>query len=248
MSRLTTSSPNLLEPINLSVPPESLSTENLVQTVTLTFAEVVSKLRTIVPYVAELRKRFAAAPRGNAGIAGCKTWTEFCQRHLNRTTDAVAKALQDNGGNPASIGGIETACEFCGELFPSKGLAKRHTRKQHAEKLEVANTHWFPIAAPQHQPAWESFAGETTAPPLCTPKLEAPILTLSRKLSTLLPIEGDGQENVFPDLLQQIQNADIEEFIPESEHMVWQLRTVAANLLQAAEKLEEKLNVAELAR
>jgi hypothetical protein len=52
------------------------------------------QFKKILPYVAELRERFAALPRGNANIAGCKTWTEFCEKKLDRTDRAVRKALR----------------------------------------------------------------------------------------------------------------------------------------------------------
>jgi hypothetical protein len=53
----------------------------------------VRKFREIMPAIIELRKRFLERPRGNAGIAGCSTWTEFCTQKLGRTLRAVQLAL-----------------------------------------------------------------------------------------------------------------------------------------------------------
>ena len=51
------------------------------------------KFRETIPAIIELRKRFSSRPRGNAGIAGCSTWTEFCTKKLGRTIRAVQKAI-----------------------------------------------------------------------------------------------------------------------------------------------------------
>jgi hypothetical protein len=53
----------------------------------------IVQFRKLLPFVKELRARFAALPRGHANIAGCKTWTEFCHKRLDRTDAAVRKAL-----------------------------------------------------------------------------------------------------------------------------------------------------------
>jgi hypothetical protein len=67
-----------------------LPTEELVRIAVGTF----QRLQDSMPYIIELRKRFKAAPRGNANIAGCDTWEKFCRTHLHRTASALRKALQ----------------------------------------------------------------------------------------------------------------------------------------------------------
>jgi hypothetical protein len=69
--------------------PASMADEPLAEIVVSGF----KKFRTLIPYVIELRKRFNSKIRGNADIAGCKTWTEFCEKHLDRTTSAVQRAI-----------------------------------------------------------------------------------------------------------------------------------------------------------
>ena len=71
-------------------PPESLTTEQLVEITVGTFQRVQDSM----PYIIELRKRFKAAPRGKADIGGCDTWEQFCETHLHRTASALRKALQ----------------------------------------------------------------------------------------------------------------------------------------------------------
>jgi hypothetical protein len=59
---------------------------------------VISAFQTIresLPYIQELRRRFAALPRGHADIAGCATWEEFCKKRLHRTSSAIRKALAE---------------------------------------------------------------------------------------------------------------------------------------------------------
>jgi hypothetical protein len=70
-------------------PPESMSDEALAALV----RDGIKQFAKLVPYVRELRERFTALQRGHANIAGCKTWSEFCERILDRTPAAVRKAL-----------------------------------------------------------------------------------------------------------------------------------------------------------
>jgi hypothetical protein len=60
-----------------------------------------STIQRALPYIIELRKRFAALPRGKANIKGCRTWTEFCERRLHRTDRhirrVIAEALAEEG-------------------------------------------------------------------------------------------------------------------------------------------------------
>jgi hypothetical protein len=53
----------------------------------------VRKFRETIPAIIELRKRFSSHARGNAGIAGCSTWTEFCTKKLGRPIRAMQKAI-----------------------------------------------------------------------------------------------------------------------------------------------------------
>ena len=88
------------EPGIIPASPEQMTNEALAGFV----HDVFQKIRNYLPYVAELRRRFAALPRGNANIMGCKTWDEFCDRKLHRTASAIRKALAAGrrltGGTP----------------------------------------------------------------------------------------------------------------------------------------------------
>lgn len=53
------------------------------------------KIRKCLPYVFELRQRFADLPRGGANIMGCTTWATFCITHLHRTDRALRYALAE---------------------------------------------------------------------------------------------------------------------------------------------------------
>lgn len=118
----------LLEPL---VSIGSLTDDELVTIAVGAF----TKLRDSYPYLVELRQRFKNAPRGNADIGGCATWEQFCEKHLNRHPSTVRQILEEN--NPASTGGITTACEHCDDVFPSKGQYKKHLRKSHPEETTV---------------------------------------------------------------------------------------------------------------
>jgi hypothetical protein len=51
------------------------------------------KIRPDLAYIAEMRARFSEQPRGQANIFGCKTWTQYVQRYLNRTDRQIRKLL-----------------------------------------------------------------------------------------------------------------------------------------------------------
>jgi hypothetical protein len=70
-----------------------MPTDQLAQLVVRRF----NAFKEFLPYLAELRKRFNELPRGHANIAGCRTWTEFCENVLGRTDRAVRKALASAG-------------------------------------------------------------------------------------------------------------------------------------------------------
>ena len=65
----------------------------LVARVKRSFATIKSEL----PYIIELRERFGRVTRGNTKIDGCNTWTEFCEKRLNRTDSAIRKAIHAFG-------------------------------------------------------------------------------------------------------------------------------------------------------
>lgn len=112
------------EPIISLAPPSECTTEALVEIT----VGVFHKLRPFLPYLQELRKRFAAAPRGRADIDGCNTWEDFCDKRLQRTPDAVRKLFQSvnetNGGKPCK-------CPDCPETFQSISDGLRHGKKAH---------------------------------------------------------------------------------------------------------------------
>jgi hypothetical protein len=64
--------------------------------VTSAMGSLTAKLRELKPRIEELRGDFWRL-KGNQTIAGCKTWTEFCQRKLHRTASAVRKLLATGG-------------------------------------------------------------------------------------------------------------------------------------------------------
>lgn len=55
----------------------------------------LKKFSKLLPYVRELKNRFAALPRGHANIMDCRTWKEFCEKVLDRSPSAVRKALAE---------------------------------------------------------------------------------------------------------------------------------------------------------
>lgn len=105
-------------------PPESLTTEQLVEIAAGTFQRVQDSMS----YIVELRKRFKAAPRGKAHIAGCDTWEQFCEKHLHRTASAIRKALQTED-SPKTM---KTNSE--GEVYRPE---KRKNRSEPIESFEA---------------------------------------------------------------------------------------------------------------
>jgi hypothetical protein len=75
-----------------TIDASALSTEALVATVESLFGDydtAFNKLRDFAPEILELHNRFKKAPRGNAGIAGCRTWKQFCEKKLNRQESTI---------------------------------------------------------------------------------------------------------------------------------------------------------------
>jgi hypothetical protein len=152
--------------------PAKLSTEELVEIAVGTFQRVQDS----IPYIIELRKRFRAAPRGNAQIGGCDTWEQFCEKHLHRTASAIRKALQ----------------------------------------------------------------AEQTVP---VPPVVEPWSDLQKRLTPLLPLEGDGKENKIPELVSRLTRADINDR-DLAEHVVYLLERASKQFTDYAAAIKLRLEAA----
>src|SRR6202008_2796540 len=80
----------------------------------------MTKLAQLIPYVKELKARFAALPRSKADILGCKSWKEFCERVLNRTDSAVRKALNNADKEPRKPKILLAALDLLKTVVPPK--------------------------------------------------------------------------------------------------------------------------------
>lgn len=63
------------------------------------YEQSLKKLAELRPLIALLREAFMKLQPGEK-IAGCKTWTDFCERVLHRTDRRIRQIL--SGANPAS--------------------------------------------------------------------------------------------------------------------------------------------------
>lgn len=86
--------------VSLEQLASGMTNEELLARVKCAFQKIAAEL----PYIVELRSRFARLTRGNANIGGCKTWKEFCIKHLHRTDRRIrqvvaAHSLVDRGRN-----------------------------------------------------------------------------------------------------------------------------------------------------
>jgi hypothetical protein len=68
--------------------------------------EGIKKLRRYLPYIVTLKDRFDTGDRDSTNrlktpIKDCCTWKDFCAKHLDRTPQAIGKALADK--KPAEI-------------------------------------------------------------------------------------------------------------------------------------------------
>lgn len=127
--------------IPASQAPESLTTGQLVEIAAGTF----QRIQDSMPYIIELRKRFKAAPRGKADIAGCDTWEEFCEKHLHRTASAIRKAVQSDlepqqEPNPPAPHDnlrekphVKCSRRTCPILFDTETQRDRHVRREHED-------------------------------------------------------------------------------------------------------------------
>lgn len=78
-----------VERANFACSPRDMSDDSLVAIVIAGWQQ----FHNLIPHVIELRERFNSRPRGAANIAGCQTWTEFCEKKLDRKIRAVQTAI-----------------------------------------------------------------------------------------------------------------------------------------------------------
>jgi hypothetical protein len=88
-------------PAGSSVEREKLAAqvEKLAVEAFRTYEHSLKKLAELRPLIAQLREVFLKLQPGEK-IAGCKTWTDFCERVLHRTDRRIRQIL--SGANPAS--------------------------------------------------------------------------------------------------------------------------------------------------
>lgn len=72
--------------------PEGMTNEELVVRVRAGFQKIAAE----IPYIVELRARFARLTRGKANIGGCRTWKEFCEKILKRTDRRIRQVVAAN--------------------------------------------------------------------------------------------------------------------------------------------------------
>lgn len=80
--------------------PASLTNDQLADLV----IEGVKKIRAYLPYIRTLKERFDSGDRNSMNrlrvpIKGCCSWQEFCDQHLDRSTEAIRKALAVHDGS-----------------------------------------------------------------------------------------------------------------------------------------------------
>jgi len=87
------------EPDILSGSLQSIDDESLANEVKRRYDMIGKRLKELRPLFIELRKRFFNLPNGSS-IMGCKTWTEFCEKHLKYSDRHVRRLIE--GDNPAT--------------------------------------------------------------------------------------------------------------------------------------------------
>jgi hypothetical protein len=81
---------NHIEPEETSASLASfMSNEELVARVRGVFKKIGDEL----PFILELRARFARLKRGRANICGCMSWQEFCIKHLHRSDRRIRQII-----------------------------------------------------------------------------------------------------------------------------------------------------------
>jgi hypothetical protein len=80
-----------IEPEVSSPSPELayMSNEQLLAHTLAMFQTIASA----IPYIVELRSRFARLKRGSANICGCRTWQQFCFVHLHRSDRRIRQVI-----------------------------------------------------------------------------------------------------------------------------------------------------------
>jgi hypothetical protein len=73
------------------------------------------------------------------------------------------------------------------------------------------------------------------------PKIELePCALLTKRLSPLLPLEGDGTENQIPDLLNTVTQADIN--LEEAEHLIYMLERISKQFADYAKAIRARVS------
>jgi hypothetical protein len=90
-TKVTTSAPSTAQREKLAVTVKKLVDE--------AFSPCLKKLTELRPMITELRQHFMKLKSGET-IAGCRTWTEYCEKVLRRSDRRVRQIM--GGANPAS--------------------------------------------------------------------------------------------------------------------------------------------------
>ncbi len=92
----------MAEPDKMSGSLRAMDDEVLASEFKRRYDAVGKRLKELRPLCVELRKRFFNLSRVDDGgtIMGCKTWTEFCEKHLKYSDRHVRRLIE--GENPAT--------------------------------------------------------------------------------------------------------------------------------------------------
>jgi hypothetical protein len=121
------------------------------------------KIKAELPYILELKNRFAALPRGSANICGCKTWKTFCIEHLHRTPRAVAYALAEENETVAVV--IDRPAEDRTIAKPPRVVVTTENYKVPLPRVVVTNETYKPsLPEPREQSDSVTRLGVKVAP------------------------------------------------------------------------------------
>jgi len=87
------------EPDKMSGSLNSMDNEALASQFLRQYKAIGKRLTVLRPFYVELRNRFFNLSKGGS-IMGCKTWTEFCEKHLKYSDRHVRRLIE--GDNPAT--------------------------------------------------------------------------------------------------------------------------------------------------
>lgn len=87
------------EPDILSGSLQAMGDETLATEFKRQYNAIGKRLKELRPLYIEIRKRFFKLRKGGS-IMGCKTWTEYCEKHLKYSDRHVRRLIE--GGNPAT--------------------------------------------------------------------------------------------------------------------------------------------------